>query len=280
MSSFSKKTKEDLCNITVKNDCCKRALLLGIIAFGAKYENGSLYLITECEDVALLTERLILECYEADCLIEYYGNGYRISAGLDLVMRLPARLLLEENCASCRICYLRGAFLASGSVNSPESDYRLELVARSRVPVITEIFDSIPVNYLTTTRGKDKIVYIKDSESIEDILNYIGAKNSAFSIMNEKIMREIRNEVNRRQNFDMANISKTIAASQLHVDAINKLKADNRLAVLPKKLQETAHLRVKYPDASLSDLAELHEPKITKSGLNNRLKKILEYSEK
>ena len=281
MSSFALKTKESLCELNVKGLCCKKAQLFGMLLYGAKQGIDEMVLYNESDTVISLLERLILECYGGECEIEYYSGGYRLyikdRAAIGEMMRDIAK---REMCNKCYAHNIRGVFLACGTVNDPEKSYRLELKSRRALDNIGEILDGLNINYKTTVRDKYNIIYIKESESIEDLLTYIGATAAAFAVMNAKIEKEIRNSINRASNCDTANIAKSVAASGKHIEAIKKLVSQNRLAMLPENIRVTAELRLEHPDASLTDLARMHQPEITKSGLNHRLKKIIEFAEK
>lgn len=281
MSSFALKTKESLCELNVKGLCCKKAQLFGMLLYGAKQGIDEMMLYTESEAVVTLVEKLLLECYGGECEIEYYSGGYRLyirdRSALGIMMRDISK---RQLCPKCYIHNIRGVFLACGSVNDPENSYRLELKSKRAFENVNEILDKININYRSTKRDGYNILYVKESESIEDFLNYIGATNSAFAVMNAKIEKEIRNSINRANNCDTANIAKAVAASGKHVDAIKRLISENRLGMLPENIRITAQLRLEHPDASLTELAKLHTPEITKSGLNHRLSKIIEFADK
>ncbi len=280
MVSFSLQTKAALTELHTKSLCCKKSLLYGMLFYGAKFGISDITFFTECEDVASLMERLLLECYGGVCDIEYHSGGFLVTINdFDTLGSLAQDRYRFKQCNKCQAHYIRGVFIACGSVNSPDASYRLELCFKRNGDELVERLNGMNLNFKTTVRGKVNVIYIKESESIEDFLNYIGAMNAAFTLMNEKIKREIRNDVNRAKNCDTANIKKSVAATKIHIDAILKLQEDNRIQLLPKPLQETAGLRLAFPDMSLADLADMHDPTITKSGLNHRLKKIVEFSE-
>lgn len=279
MSSFALKTKENLCSLNIKSLCCKKSLFFGIIFYGAKFGIDEITFFTECEELCTLCERLLLECYEADCDIEYFSSGFRVKLkdreAISAIIRDKNKM---KYCTSCKLHYLRGAFLACGTLNSPDSSFRLELSAKRNLDELKSLLSELSLKYSSTVRSGENLIYIKESESICDFLNYIGARNAAFTLINEKIVREIRNKVNREKNCDTANISKATAAAKVHRDAIEKLIKENKLKLLPESLRETAKLRIEYPEATLTELSELHENKISKSGLNHRLKKIVEFA--
>lgn len=279
MISFAHQTKITLTELHLKSLCCKKALLYGMLFYGAKFGISDITFYSEVEEIPTLIERLLLDCYGGVCDIDYHSNGFKLTiSDFDTLGSLAKDRYKFKQCNKCRAFYLRGVFLACGSVNSPTASYRLELSFKRDMNELCDMLSEMNLNFKTTKRGNNNVIYMKESESIEDYLNFIGAMNAAFTLMNEKIKREIRNDVNRAKNCDTANIKKSIAATKTHVDAILSLQEDNRIQLLPKPLQETAGLRLAFPDMSLADLADMHDPKITKSGLNHRLKKIVEFS--
>ena len=281
MSSFAVQTKINLCDLHVKSICCKKSLLFGVLFYGGKFGIGDITVFTECEEITTLIERLLLECYSGVCDIEYYSSGFRLTVSDHSTMSALIQDRQKfKSCNKCRAYYLRGIFLACGTVNSPDASYRLELSFKRSGEELERMLTEMNLNYKSTIRGNENVFYIKESESVEDFLNYIGAMNAAFLLMNEKIKRGIRNDVNRQKNCDTANIKKTIAANQKQIDAINRINRENKMGMLPEALRVTAQLRVDYPHVSLVELAELHDPKITKSGLNNRMRKIMEFADK
>ena len=180
--------------------------------------------------------------------------------------------VLESDC--CRESFLRGAFLAGGSITDPVKSYHLELVT-PHYHVSNEMYVLLCEMGFTPkslSRSGNYINYFKRSTAIEDFLTTLGAPQSAMALMEAKIEKDMRNSINRRVNCDTANVSKTVDAAAAHLDAIAKLNLDE----LPEKLRETARLRLLNPELSLTELAELFDPPVTKSGLNHRLRKLRE----
>lgn len=286
MSSFAQLTKDSLCEIAVKPLCCKTAMLCGMITFSTGKDNNGIYHTLENENVISIYEMLLVEVLGGSCDIEYYGQGYRISitdfATLESIIKLFGNLKSPKKdifkCEHCLKHYFRGAFLCAGTINSPDSSYHLEIEAPFYSESLLTLLSGIGVTFKYSKRRGGNVMYIKESEAIEDFLNYIGARSSAFSLMNEKIRRELRNNANRQKNFDTANIKKSVAAGTRFLDAIKKLESEKRLGMLSEELRETAALKLKHPDAGLVELAGLHNPQITKSGLYHRLKKIVDFA--
>lgn len=182
-------------------------------------------------------------------------------------------------CDKCAAAFLRGVFLGCGNVTDPAHTYHLDFTLNdeSTAPALC---DALQLAGLTPPRRfcrkGQTVLYYKSSSDIEDFLAYLGATRSVFSLMDAKIYKEIRNDTNRRQNFDLANLSKAVSGAQAHLWAIEVLRHTGKLALLPEQLQTTARLRTEYPDLPLADLAAAHDPPLTKSGLNHRLHKLLQ----
>ena len=186
--------------------------------------------------------------------------------------------LLEEGC--CRAAFLRGAFLAGGSVTEPRKRYHLELVtshaqaSRELLALLTDM-GRRPKQ---TVRGGCRVTYFKSGDQIEDFLTLMGAPLSAMALMNTRAEKELRNGVNRRVNCEAANLDKAVEAAQEQLEAIRRLYELGRVEELPPRLKETIILREAFPELTLSELAEEFDPPITKSCLNHRLRKLVELS--
>lgn len=183
--------------------------------------------------------------------------------------------LLENDC--CRRAFLRGAFLAGGSVTDPEKRYHLELsTTHLKVSRETELLlDELALKPKATERKGSSVLYFKQSEAIEDFLTLIGAPVSAMAVMSAKIEKDWRNDANRKTNCDAANVDKAVAAAQEQLAALRRLEERGKFDTLPEKLRQTAELRRAHPEVTLQELAELHEPPLTKSAVNHRLRKLL-----
>lgn len=251
--SFSRKTKNKLCEIVTKSVCCRRALLCGILMYRQPQEN---------EDIARITERLKAEFIDADDI--YISN---IS---DLF-----------NCEGCRRCFLRGVFLSCGMITDPLKLYQFELTMpdNNSTDDINKLLEEYGFSPKKTVRRGLNIIYLKDNEAVSDFLSLIGAQKASFELINVKIRKEFRNNANRLTNCDSANITRTVSAAHCQLEAIKKLKLSGRFENLPPELFETAVLRVENEDATLSELAQLHNPPITKSGVNHRLKRIVDFKD-
>ena len=293
--SFSSEAKAELCQQRPDKKCCALAESYGVLLYCNTFSAQEIRIITASPEFAARLPKLFHKAFSLrfDQTPEGDGRGkliFRITdreklarvintLGYDpqQIMALHVNFgLLEEDC--CRTAFLRGAFLAGGSVTDPEKRYHMELAtshqqASREVSTLLEEMGFLP---RSVQRGADALIYFKQSEHIEDLLTKIGAPAAAMDIMTAKVDKEIRNGANRAMNCDMANVNKTLDAAQEQTAAIAKLRDSARWERLPEKLQQTAQLRLDYPEDSLAQLAERCEPPVTKSCINHRLRKLME----
>ncbi|MDT8716088.1 DNA-binding protein WhiA [Clostridium sp. 19966] len=172
--------------------------------------------------------------------------------------------------------YIRGAFLGGGSISNPEKTYHLEFVTHDfdYAKALSEMINSFGLASKVIQRKSSFIIYIKEGEQIVDLLNIIGAHSSLLEVENIRIMKEMRNNVNRLVNCETANLSKTVNAAVRQVESIKLIQSEIGLGRLPKNLREIAELRLNYPDESLKELGEMLDPPVGKSGVNHRLRRI------
>ena len=292
--SFSANVKSELCRPEVEKGCCALAEAMGALLYANTFSADCIRIVTESRDLGLRLPRLFRKGLGVsfDLLPEEGGSGkltYTITdrekirqvfsaCGFSAETSVSLHVnfaLLEKDC--CRRAFLRGAFLAGGSVTDPEKRYHLELstthwkVSRETGTLLLEM--ELPAK--ETERKGSSVLYYKQSEAIEDFLTVIGAPVSAMAVMEAKIEKDWRNEANRKTNCDSANVDKAVAAAQEQLAAIRKLEERAVLETLPEKLRQTAALRREYPETTLSELAELHEPPISKSAVNHRMRKLL-----
>ncbi len=197
---------------------------------------------------------------------------------LSLDYRIDKDLLVNEE---CRRTYIRGAFIGGGSISNPEKTYHLEFVTHNNeyAQDLSSLINGFGLNSKVIQRKSSYIVYLKEGEQIVDLLNIIGAHSSLLELENIRIMKEMRNNVNRLVNCETANLSKTVNAAIRQVESIKLIQREIGLARLPKNLREIAELRLNYPDESLKELGEMLEPPVGKSGINHRLRKIEKIAE-
>lgn len=189
------------------------------------------------------------------------------------------QLLVQMSC--CRRAFIRGAFLASGSISNPEKSYHFEIVCASeaRAVQLQALIGAFDLDAKIVQRKKHFIVYIKEGAQIVDMLNIMGAHVSLMNLENIRIVRDMRNNVNRKVNCEAANINKTVNAAVRQLEDIRYLEAVEGLEALPDGLADVAAARLAHPDASLKELGEMLSPPVGKSGVNHRLRKISQLAE-
>lgn len=293
--SFSFETKNELCRLPVHRLCCARAEAYGILLYCNTFRSEAIRIITGNPNLAERIPKLFQRAFDLsfDRLPDGGGEGKYIfqiteRGKLDHIINLmgydPRQNLalhinfamLEETC--CQKAFLRGCFFTGGSIIDPLKRYHLELTT-SHLQVSRELevlLRECGYPPKGVSRNGSFVTYFKQSDQIEDFLTFIGAPVAAMHLMSAKLEKDLRNSVNRRLNCDSANLDKTVEAAQGHLEAIRRLRAAGRLEHLPDKLQETAALRLEYPELTLSELAEEFHPPVTKSCLNHRLRKLLE----
>ncbi|QHW31951.1 DNA-binding protein WhiA [Paenibacillus rhizovicinus] len=206
--------------------------------------------------------------------LEIVSEGFVFNQGID-------REMIRKSC--CKRSYLRGAFLAGGSVNNPEgSSYHLEIATmyEEHCQALVELANKFDLNARCIERKKGFIFYMKEGEKIIELLSIIGAHQALFKFEDVRIMRDMRNSVNRIVNCETANLNKTIGAAVRQIDNIKLLEREVGLSSLPEKLREVAHIRLMHPDLNLTEVGEMLKGKVSKSGVNHRLRKIDELAEK
>lgn len=300
MQSFSYKAKAELCRAAVQRLCCARAECYGVLLYCNTFTMQEVRIITENPEFAARLPRLFHRAFgvkfdrqpadeaPGSKLIFQITDPDKLRRVLDTLGYDPRQslvlhvnfALLEDDC--CRTAFLRGAFLAGGSVTDPEKRYHLELStshiqASREVSALLQEMGFLPRSVM---RGGSAVIYFKQSEHIEDLLTTLGAPVAATEIMTAKVDKEIRNGANRAMNCDMANVNKTLDAVAAQQEAIEKLEKSGQMEKLPEKILETARLRMQNPELPLAQLAALFDPPISKSCLNHRIRKIMEEARK
>ncbi|MCB6491750.1 DNA-binding protein WhiA [Coprococcus catus] len=183
-------------------------------------------------------------------------------------------LIIQREC--CKRAFIRGAFLAAGSVSDPVKTYHFEIVCLSEAKAkqLQMIMETFNINARVIKRRKYFVVYVKDSSQVVDLLNIMGAYNALMDMENVRIVKDMRNNVNRKVNCETANINKTVSAAVKQIEDIRFIQMSSVFDELPESLQEMAELRVRYPEATLAELGQLLDTPVGKSGVNHRLKKI------
>lgn len=298
-SSFSAGAKAELCRNFPQKHCCALAECFGILLFCNNFSADGIRIITESREFAQRLPKLFRKAFGVTFDLQPEENtlgkqnfqftdtakitAIMASYGFDpmdtvsLHINLP---VVEDDC--CKSSFLRGAFLAGGSVTDPAKGYHLELttvhqsVSREAYTLLQEVLSFYPK---TAKRGGGQVLYLKQSDQISDCLAYLGASVAAMGIMEAKLEKELNNKVNRRCNCDEANTSKVVEAAQEQLAAIRVLREKGIFEQLPQKLQQAAVLREENPESSLTELASMAEPPISKPAMNHRLKKLMQISQ-
>lgn len=304
--SFAAQTKKELTMIT-QPDCCKHAELSALIRMNGAVQlsNQRMTLDISTENAAI-ARRIYIQIkdifnLQAELLVR---KKMRLKKNNVYIVRLPHKVqevlsalyivqegfnftpgidprIIRKNC--CRRAYLRGAFLAGGSVNNPEgSSYHLEIASmyEQHCHALCELSNRYELNARCIERKKGYIFYLKEGEKIIEFLNIIGAHQALLKFEDIRIMRDMRNSVNRIVNCETANLNKTIGAAIRQIENIKFLDSQLGLDSLPDKLREVAEVRLQHPDLNLTEVGEMLKTKVSKSGVNHRLRKIDELAEK
>ncbi len=293
--SFSGSAKEEICRELPAKRCCCQAMAFGVLLFANTFTGSNVRIVTESREFALLLPRLFRKAFKMEFdelpsmaapgkLAFQITEGWKLDALMDAYGFDPDNTLalhvnlsvLEEAC--CRECFLQGAFLAGGSVTDPGKGYHLELatshqaVARETYALMEEILGFYPK---LGSRGANTVLYFKQSDQISEVLTRLGAPICGMGIIEARLEKELNNKVNRRVNCDGANISKVVDAAQAQLRAIRVLRERGQLDRLPEKLRQAALAREENPEASLTELAAMMEPPITKPAMGSRMKKLM-----
>jgi cell division protein WhiA len=305
--SFASETKKELTNLEIK-PCCVRAELSALIRMNGSmsFSNRKLIVDIQTENAAIARRIYTLIKKSYDVPVELLvRKKMRLKKNNVYIVRLSQRAkeiledmkilgdgftfihdisneLVKKKC--CKRSYLRGAFLAGGSVNNPEtSSYHLEIASlyKEHNASLCELMNKFGLNSKTLERKKGYITYLKEAEKITEFLNIVGAVNALLRFEDVRIVRDMRNSVNRLVNCETANLNKTIGASIRQVENIRYINETVGLNILPDKLREIAELRLHYTDVTLKELGEMVSGgTISKSGINHRLRKIDEIADK
>jgi len=305
--SFASETKKELTNLEVK-DCCGKSELSALIRMNGSlsFTNRKLIVDIQTENAAIARRIYILIKRNYHVQVELLvRKKMRLKKNNVYIVRLAEKAseiledlkilsegfvfthnisvdLIKKKC--CKRSYLRGAFLAGGSVNNPEtSSYHLEVFSlyKEHNDSLCELMNTFGLNSKTLERKKGFITYLKEAEKITDFLSIIGAHSALLKFEDIRIVRDMRNSVNRLVNCETANLNKTIGASLRQVENIRYIEETVGLHILPDKLREIAELRVAHQDVTLKELGEMVSGgSISKSGINHRLRKIDEIAEK
>ncbi len=309
--SFTSKVKTELAGRISNAKHCRVAEIAALISMCGnvsidEYDKYKVYVQTDTEVTAKKFRELLWKTYHIDTDVEEKEKQLSHSKKTFLVeikenddsllvlketkimnnniieeqIDIEKNIILKKDC--CKRAYLRGAFLASGSISNPEKSYHFEIKCtnENKANQIVDILKSFDVDAKIIERKEKYIVYLKDSDKVVDALNIMEAPVALLEVETIKVDKEMNNMVNRQMNCDIANTNKTIGAAQRVIEDINYIDEEVGISYLPEKLQAIAVIRVENPDASLQDIGDMMNPPLGKSGVNHRLRKISEIAKK
>lgn len=290
--SFSRDVKEEILRKKITRPCCTVAAAYAVACFGKYFDANGVVLQTENEGTAAFAKRMYARCGIAGTILEkerMAGAVYEFSvkepAEVQKLLRLfghtgrePSLHIRPElmKCQDCVSAFLSTAFLCCGTATDPEKEYNIEFLS-TRYHLSRELEAVLAEHEFRphrTVRKGANIVYIKACDQIEDLLTFMGAGGASMRIMEQRVYNDVRNKTNRLSNCETANLGKSVQAAVQVKKAIRILQESGGFDALPPLLRQTAEKRMRFPDLTLTQLAEKMDPPVSKAGLSHRLKKI------
>lgn len=283
--SFSGEVKEELLKQHTAAGHCVCAELSALVMFGVKERapaagRGKIKVFLSTENDFIRQKAFTLCKKNINIDIGIQDNSLSFPADfLEEKLKPDQETTLKKKC--CKRAFLRGAYLCIGSMSDPGKSYHLEYdcIREEEALFLQDLIADFGIEAKIVGRKKYYVVYVKDGSSICDLLNIMGAYVSLMNFENHRIVKEVRNSVNRKVNCETANITKTVNAASRQVQDIMLIQETTGFSELPKHLREIAELRLEYQDATLQELGELLTPSVGKSGVNHRLRKLGEIAE-
>lgn len=290
--SFSTDVKTELTGL-IPSVCCTKAEAFGMLLFGRSFSISEISLMTEIKNVAerYCTSIRDLTGITPEINCSKAGN-YKISipkkadrqkileffgyTGKEISLRINLSNLEQTNEDCCSRSFLRGAFLVCGSVTDPEKDYHIEFsVTKAKLcEDLMQIIDDLGLKCKKIIRNNSYVVYAKEADSVEDYIAIMGANNASLDVMRTRAMKDIKNQINRRSNFESANMLRSIEAGLKQVDTIEEVLSKIKLSDMTKDLAELCSLRLENPDISLDELGKMMTPELSRSAVSRRFKKL------
>ena len=305
--SFSSDIKDELARLDAQSVCCQLSELAAIVSLSGTLSllgGGRMRLYVESEHAAVArrvflcfkhvfdaqpelltlrharlggrnTYRLTLSGDEAEFVLEGCGILRQGEWGQLGIRRGISKEITARKC--CKRAFLRGAFMACGSVTNPEKEYHVEFVSSDEgfALAFLRFLHKNGLNAKMVARKSQHVIYLKEADAILDLLTLMGATRARMALENIRIRKELRNQANRAVNCDSANLQKTVDASDRQAEAIEYIRDHQGLDSLPASLRDIAQLRLNYREASLAELGEMLDPPVGKSGVNHRLRRLL-----
>lgn len=292
--SFSQNVKIELIDISPRSACCRRAELYGLL-FNATVTGDNISATYNDPTVAEHAAAYIRSTFSKAPEESHSRRGAHKYITLSFSSKNAAKKIEAFSqtegkdakarifeCEDCKISFIRGAFMACGTLNDPERSAHLEFKFSddTRTAMLSDMLSELGFEPRISQKDENVRIYFKNRSVIQDIITYMGAMHSVFEMMNGQLEKELRNNENRATNCVATNINRAVLASGKQMQAILHLKELELLDAMPEELRITAELRLQHTEASLAELASLHEPPITKSGVNHRIEKIMAWYEK
>ncbi len=295
--SFSSEVKNELTQ-SISSACCYKAEAFGMLIFGRAFSISEISLMTELKEIAerycacirdLTGVTPNVNCTSAGKykvsipdksdrikILEYFGY-----TGKELALRVNLANLEQTNDDCCSRAFLRGAFLVCGSVTDPQKDYHIEFsVAKAKLcDDLMQIITDIGLKAKKIIRNNSYVIYSKDAESVEDFIGTMGANNAFLSVMQTRAIKDLKNQINRRSNFESANMSRSIEAGLKQVSLIEEVLEKISLDDMTEDLSTLCSLRLENPDISLDELGKLMTPELSRSAVSRRFKKLEKIAE-
>lgn len=291
--TFSHRLKKELCEIRPFNRELQYAQLSGLLMFCKEFDKDIVLLSTEYIEIAEYFTKLVRhifkynsEIYKAQKLsnvdVVLYTVSITESNIVDKLNEMVDNISDFINSTEAVSAFIRGAFLACGTITDPEKSYHIEFVTQyeNYAEFLCDIISNLSINAKISKRKGNFVVYLKESTNIEDLVTSMGATKSTLALMDVKVYKDMRNKVNRITNCETANLNKTVTASAKQIEDIKKIANSVGLDSLGDDLKQLAKIRLKNPDMSLSEIATAVVPPISRSGVNHRFKKISEIASK
>lgn len=303
--SFASDAKTELCKELPQNFCCLKAECYGLFLFGKSFSKTAVSFTTEHPGTAHTAAQLsaqtagvitdvqsavvhrrearsaftvtVPDSSERAVLLRYFGHS-----GEEVSLRIHPENFQDDSCMAAFLC---GVFLSCGTITDPKKEYHLEFavpyhnLAKDLCSILESTAELQLQPGLVNRRGTF-VVYIKGSEHVADLLTYMGAPMAAMELMQVKMLKELRNNVNRKTNFETANLDKTASAAARQLLALQKIQESaGGIRELPEELQELAQLRLENPEMSLRELGQLLTEPLSRSGVNHRLQRIIAFAD-
>jgi len=289
MKSFSQRTKETVSKIGMDKICCCEAEMMGFLMLAGKFKGAEVRVSLESIDAIKRFSKLVKKCLGVEIEIKSHSSSFFCVLSDKRVLKKVieyetmtsgfADQLIKQEC--CRDAFLRGAFLGGGTMTDPKKTYNMEFTLYSKKihDEFKRLLESMDLGFRSIKKKNSFVLYTKNSDIICDALAHIGAFSAQMEILNVKIEKEVRSDITRTSNGETANMDKVIEASSRHIKAVEKIEQLMGIDNLPDELREVALLRRDNKDLSLEQLGKKLMPPLSKSGVNHRLKKILDIAD-